>query len=108
MDAMPQASPAPGLGLFYQVGTQGISFDRATKGKEVVVLLHWKRLEPALVERARTGGVVVSVPALRVRHGQPAQPFGQVAIVIGPNHQVPVVRHAAIRQQAWATQPWLL
>ena len=98
MDSMPQASPAPGLSMGYQVGAQGISFDIATQGTAMVVLLHWKRLESALVERAGAGGMVVGVPALRVRHGQPAQPLGKVAIVIGPSHQVPVVRHAAISQ----------
>jgi putative transposase len=42
----------------------------------MLILLNWKRLETALVERAGALSVLVGMPALGVGHAQPAQPLG--------------------------------
>jgi hypothetical protein len=65
----------------------------------MVVRLHWERLESALIEVAGAGRVVVSVPSLGVRHGEPAHELREVAIGARPEQEMEVVGHHAIGQQ---------
>ena len=47
----------------------------------------------------RPGRAAGRVPSTRVRHRQPLHELRQVAVAAGPDHQVPVVGHHAIRQR---------
>jgi hypothetical protein len=57
---------------------------------EVLILLDGKRLEAALVNVPRPRTVTMSVPALRVRQGQPTGEAGEFAVFARPDDQVPV------------------
>jgi hypothetical protein len=46
--------------------------------------------------------VVVGMPALRMRQGEPVDEIRQFTVVAWPEQQMPVVRHHAVRQQAHA------
>src|SRR5205085_408839 len=52
------------------------------------------------VKRAGAGGVIMGVPALRVRVGQPAEKGGQFAVARRPKHKVPMVRHQTVAKNA--------
>jgi hypothetical protein len=58
-----------------------------------------KRLESALVKRARSLGVKMGVPALRVRNGKPAHQFGEFPVFFGPQHQMPMIGQDTIGQK---------
>jgi hypothetical protein len=64
------------------------------------VVLDWERLEAALIKVAGADGVVMRVPAHGVRVREPTKEVGHLAVVARPEHEVPVVRHDAIRQDA--------
>jgi hypothetical protein len=66
----------------------------------VLVLLHRKGLEAALVKGPGADGVAMGVPALGMRQGDPVQVAGQLAILLGPENQMPVRRHQAEGEQA--------
>ncbi len=66
----------------------------------MVVLLHGEGLEAALVEVAAADVVIVGVPALGVRQGQPAEEARQLPGLLRPQDEVPVVGHQAVGQQA--------
>ena len=55
-----------------------------------------KRLEAALINRSGPGGVMVGMPALRVRDGNPPQHLGEFPIMPRPEEEMPVIRHQAI------------
>jgi hypothetical protein len=46
--------------------------------------------------------LVMGMPPLRMGQGQPMHEIGQVAILLRPKHEVPMVGHQAIGQQAHA------
>ena len=73
--------------------------DIPTNREEVLVVLHRKGFEAALVKVAAAGTVAVSVPALRVGKGQPAREAGQVPRLPAPDHQMPMAGERAIRQE---------
>ena len=62
----------------------------------MVVFFNGKRFEPALVEMAAAGRVAMGVPALGMRVREPAQKLGELAVGLGPKHEMPVVGHQAI------------
>ena len=100
MHPVPEASPTPGFCLGHQVGAERITLHVAAHGQQVLIFLDRKRLEPALVQGPCSRRVIVRMPALRVRHGQPAQVLGQVPVLKRPDHQMPVVGQDTIGQQA--------
>ncbi len=55
----------------------------------MLIRLHRERFEPALVQMARPRCLTLGVPALRVRHGEPAQKLRDLPIlpVLRPDHQ---------------------
>jgi hypothetical protein len=63
----------------YQIRPQGIAFDITADHQQMLVTLDRKTLEAALVERARARGMVVRVPALRMRHRQQPHEFTERA-----------------------------
>jgi hypothetical protein len=95
----PQAPPPPILRPIHQVGPESIPLHIAAHRQQMVVRLHGERFEPALREVAGSGRVAVGVPALGVRHGEPAHERGEVAIGARPEQEMKVVGHHAIGQQ---------
>ena len=84
-----ETRPAPVLCPFHQVGPDWIPLDVAQHRLEVLVRLHGERLEPPLVQVSGPRRVVISVPSLCVRHGQPPQALRDLAILAdpGPNKE---------------------
>jgi len=92
----PEAGPLPVFRLCHQLRPERIAFDVARDGEEVFIGLHRKRFEPALINRAGARGVVMRMPALRMRDGNPAEDFRKFPVLPGPEEQVPMIRHEAI------------
>ncbi len=90
-----QTPPGPGLGSFHQPGTQGVAFDIATHGVEVVVALNGKRLVGSLVQVPVPDTVPKQAPATHVRRGQTLHEAAQLAVGARPEEQVPVIGHQA-------------
>jgi hypothetical protein len=66
----------------------------------VIVLDDGKRFETILVDVAATRGVVMFVPADRMRQRQLAQVGSQLAVGGGPQRDMPVRRHKVIAENA--------
>ncbi len=64
----------------------------------MIVFLDRKRLETALVQRARARRAMRGAPTLRVRDRQPPHEFRQVAVAARPKHEMPMIGHNAPRQ----------
>jgi hypothetical protein len=73
----------------------------------MLVRLDWKRLEPALVNVACPRGATVSVPALRMCHGEPPHEFRDLPVpsLERPDDEVPVAGHDAVRQDSQRLAP---
>ena len=57
----------------------------------MLIPLNRKALESPLINRSGPRGVMVGMPALRVRHGQQSHELAQLAIDAGPQDQMPMV-----------------
>ena len=99
MLAMPEPGPVPVLGSFDQVCPQRVSLDVAADRQKVFVGVDQKLFLPSLVERPRAERSMNAVPPHGVRHGDPMHGGRKVAIILRPEHEVPVIRHQAKRQQ---------
>src|SRR5437588_7640552 len=66
------------------------------------VRLNGKRLEASLINRPRPLRMMVQVPAAYVRHGQPLRVDAQVAVVLRPDDEVPVVGQERVGEEAHA------
>ena len=62
----------------------------------MLIGLHRKRFEAALIHRAGSGGVMMGMSALRVRNGDPAEDLGEFPIMTRPEQQMPVIGHQEI------------
>src|SRR5439155_15475107 len=98
--APPEARPSPVLSPRHELRPQGIALHVATDRQEVLIRLHWKRFEPALVQVPGTDRTAGRMPALGVCHGQPAKERGQITIGTWPHHQVPVIGHHTIGEES--------
>ena len=67
----------------------------------MLIALHRERFETPLIHRPGPRRPPMRVPALRVRHRQQPHELRQIFITaaLGPQHQMPVIRHEAIGQQ---------
>ena len=63
-------------------------------------MLDRKTLEPALVNRSGARRMVMGVPALRVGDGEESHEFAELAVPLWPEHEVPMVGHQAIGDEA--------
>ena len=81
---MRQAGPTPILRPFDQPRPQRIALYVTQHSVKMIVFLNREGLETALIKVPGPGGVVVGVPALRMRMRQPAQERGQVVIASMP------------------------
>jgi len=94
-----EAAPSPVLGPFHQARPQRVALDVTADGVKMLVALHRERLEPSLVQVPRAGGMMVGVPAPGVGHGQPPHEPGEIAVAVGPDHQMEMVGHRAVGEQ---------
>lgn len=90
-----QAAPPPVFRTLHQIRPQRIPLHIPAQHVEMVVFLHRKGLEPALVHVAGSRTMPVRVPAVCGRQRQPTGEPGQLPVFPGPHDQV--VREQAIR-----------
>ena len=95
-----RAGPRPLLGVFHQGGALGVSFHVANQGQERTVGLDQQRLIAALINVAVSDRPGARVVTLRVRQGDASQEFREIAVPSGIKHQVPMIRHQAVGQNA--------
>ena len=93
-----RAAPAPVLNPLRQARPHRVSLDIPQHREQVLVALHRKRFESALIQMARSAGVIVGMPPHRVRHRQPLQEFGHLRVGLRPHDQMPMVRHQRISE----------
>lgn len=93
MEVVLRAAPTPVLGSADRTCVQGVAFDVAADREKVPIVLDGERFESSLVEVAAASRVSMGVPALRMGQGQPARIAREIAILSGPKHLVPMVRH---------------
>jgi hypothetical protein len=91
-------SPGPGYSNsnaiaahFAPARAQRIALHIAQHAQAMLILGHRERLEAALVKGAGPLRVMLRVPALRVRESQPTHEFGEIAVALRPNHQMPTL-----------------
>jgi hypothetical protein len=88
---LPQARPGPSVGSSRQLGPQRIALDIPQDCQIVVVFLDRKRLEPPLPDVAAASVMPVVTPD--VGGHQPLHPATEIAIAVGTQDQVKMVRH---------------
>jgi len=66
----------------------------------MLVRLNREALEPALIDMPYAGSAVCGMPSLRVGHRYPSHEFGDIAVVNGPQQQMPVIAHDAVAAEA--------
>jgi len=93
MSPTEQAAPSPGIGSLYEICLQGISFHVTVYGVEVLIALHRKRLESALIKVSGARAMAMSVPLLHAGESKPSRKFRKPTIVFGPDNQMPVIGH---------------
>lgn len=91
-----QAAPGPLPSAANQPGSLGIALDIAQERKVIDAALNGKAFIATLIEMADAGGAVGGVPALGVRAGNPFHKQRQVAVMMRPENEVPMVAHQAI------------
>jgi hypothetical protein len=63
-------------------------------------MLNRKGLKAALIQGTRSFDLPIAVPSPAVRHLKPLHELHELAVAIWPNHEVKVVRHDAVGQEA--------
>ena len=96
---VPQPRPAPVFRLTHETRPQGVPLHVPADGQEMLVGRHRKRLEPALVQRTGAHRPMGVVPAHGVSHRQSMHEHGQIPFGLWPEHEMPMIRHQAKRQQ---------
>lgn len=90
-DIRTYAGPAPIGGSQDQIGSDRISLNVAHHGKQVSVLLNWKRFEPTLPDTSGCSPKLVI--ATHMRGEQPLHPAAEIAVLERPKYEVEVIRH---------------
>ncbi len=83
------------FGAVDELRGEGVSFDVAAEGEEVLIALDGEGFEAALVEVAVADGAVGDAPAHGVGVGEPAEEVGDLGGGGGADDEVPVVGHEA-------------
>src|SRR5260370_29915898 len=73
----------------------------------MLIRLDRERFETPLIQMTASNILIVGMPSLRVGQRQPMHEIGQLAILAGPQHQVPMVWHQAIGEQAHSMHMFL-
>ena len=95
-----QTAPTPVFRPLHLIRSQSIAFHIPADGQKVVIVLNRKRFESPLIKMTRPSRFAIRMPPLRVSQCQPAHKARQLIIFLRPHHQVPVISHQTIRQQA--------
>ena len=91
-----EAGPGPILGLSDQAGAEGVTLDVAEASQKVAILLDGKRPETPLPNMPR--GLMAAMMAADMSGEEPLHEAAKVTIGEGPQHEVEVVGHEAVRQ----------
>ncbi len=91
---------ATNIGAEHMVGLCGDAYRYG-----LCVPLNQERLESTLIHVPRPHRMPPGVPALRMRQRKPANESRKVALLPGPEHHMPMVRHRAVRQQTHPHSP---
>jgi hypothetical protein len=102
IQATVQARVAPVLGAIDESGAQRISLDVPAESKEVLIGLAGERPVATLVDMAGSRVLAMGMVALGVSQRQPGGKRRKLTIQPGPDHQVPMVWHDAIGEDAHA------
>ena len=95
-----QAAPFPIFRSLDQPGTQSVPLHVSHHGIEMFVAFDGKRLETPLIQVPVADAEFGTLPALGVHVGHPLHELRQVAIVFGPQHEMPMVRHPTVGTDA--------
>jgi hypothetical protein len=93
-----QTRPGPVLRTLDQVSAQRIAFDIAQDAEQVLVLGDRERFEPTLPNMP--AGAVTAMVAADMSGEQPTHPGAEVRVPGRPEHEVKVVRHETVGEQA--------
>ena len=96
--ALTGAGPVPCDGTFNQSSAKGISLDIPADGGQVGIVLDGEALVASLIDVPGAHLIAMNEPAANVADAQTHHEAGQVAVVAGPEHQMPVGGHHAVRQ----------
>ena len=99
---LPCTPPSPALSSLDQSCTKRIALHIPTDREEVFALFHDIRLEPSLVEMTVTHRMMMGMPALRMHERQPAHEAREIAVLVRPEHQMPMIGHQAIGKYPFA------
>ena len=94
------ARPPPILGPFDQRRAFGVSFHVPNQGEKMAVRFDRERFVAALLEVTVSHRTRAGVITLRVRQGKALQKSRPVAVTARRQHQVPMVGHPAVSQNA--------
>ena len=64
------------------------------------IILDWKGLESALINRTGPISGPISVPSFAVSHGEPVHELREFVVARGPGDQMKMVGHDAVREHA--------
>jgi hypothetical protein len=73
----------------------------------MLIRLDRERFETPLIQMTASNILIMRMPSLRMGQRQPMPEIGQLAILAGPQHQVPMVWHQAIGEQAHSMHMFL-
>ena len=100
MPPTPQARPPPILRTLDQPRANGIPLHVTKDGKQVFVGFDRKGLVRSLINVSTTDCLTAHVPTAHVGNRQAVHELGQVPIVFGPEHEMPMVGHNQVAQNA--------
>ncbi len=99
-----RAGPGPVLWAVDQVRANRVLLDVATGHVVVVSVLHGHPSVASLIDGALAGLPTRPSPPLCVDAGDPPHEPAQLVVALGPDEQMPVVRHHAVLEQPYRTR----
>jgi len=93
VNAPPETRPTPLFRSQHQIGSQRVPLDVAGHNPEMLVGLDGEGLVSALVDVPQSHVMPMLLPAADVRDRQPLHEGRQVAVVLGPKQEMPMIRH---------------
>jgi type II secretory pathway pseudopilin PulG len=81
--------------MFDLFGGQRIALDVPANGEEMPVLLDGKTFESSLIQMAVSDRMMGDAPSHGMGMGQPAEKGGDLAVVMGPDYEMPMRGHDA-------------
>jgi hypothetical protein len=100
----PEARVLPGLGASNKVRPECVPLDIANDLVKVLIAFDRERLLAALIEMAVSHAAPGHLPVARVGDGQLLHEGAEIAIMLRPQHHVPVVRHQRVGQNPHRTR----